>query len=90
VRFYLAHDERLERKIALKLLPAHFTTNQKRMWRFQQEARMASALNHPNIITIHEMVRLRIAASSPLNSSMGRRSAAYETRSTGLPESLKL
>jgi serine/threonine protein kinase len=52
---YLAHDERLNRKIALKLLPAHFTTNQERMWRFQQEARMASALNHPNIITIHEI-----------------------------------
>src|SRR5437870_4706930 len=52
---YLAHDEKLDRKIALKLLPAHFTTSQARLRRFQQEARAASALNHPNIITIHEI-----------------------------------
>jgi eukaryotic-like serine/threonine-protein kinase len=52
---YLAHDERLGREIALKLLPVHFTTNQERMRRFQQEARVTSALNHPNIITIHEI-----------------------------------
>src|SRR5437763_2314432 len=52
---YLAHDEKLDRKIALKLLPSHFTTNEERLRRFQQEARTASALNHPNIITIHEI-----------------------------------
>src|ERR1044071_4159864 len=52
---YLAHDEKLDRKIALKLLLADFTTDQNRLRRFQQEARAASALNHPNIITIHEL-----------------------------------
>ncbi len=52
---YLAEDERLGRKIALKLLPADFSTDQLRMHRFQQEARAASSLNHPNIITIHEI-----------------------------------
>src|SRR6266550_8466693 len=52
---YLAHDEKLDRKIALKLLPSDFTTNQERLRRFQHEARAASALNHPNIITIHEI-----------------------------------
>jgi serine/threonine protein kinase len=52
---YLAHDQKLNRKIALKLLPTHFTTNEGRLHRFQQEARAASALNHPNIITIHEI-----------------------------------
>src|SRR6266850_2161692 len=52
---YLAHDEKLDRNIALKLLPARFTTNEERLRRFQQEARAASALNHPNIITIHEI-----------------------------------
>lgn len=52
---YLAYDEKLNRKIALKLLPSDFTTNQERLGRFQQEARAASALNHPNILTIHEI-----------------------------------
>jgi serine/threonine protein kinase/Tol biopolymer transport system component len=52
---YLAHDEKLDRTIALKLLPSHFTQNQERLRRFQQEARAASALNHPNILTIHEL-----------------------------------
>jgi len=52
---YLAYDEKLDRKIALKLLPDYLTTNQESLHRFQQEARAASALNHPNIITIHEI-----------------------------------
>lgn len=52
---YLAHDSRLCRNVALKLLPAHFVTNKDRLHRFQKEARAASALNHPNIITIHEI-----------------------------------
>ncbi len=52
---YLAEDIRLGRKVALKLLPAAYTTNDERVRRFEQEARAASALNHPNIITIHEI-----------------------------------
>src|SRR6266487_3578409 len=52
---YLAQDMKLGRKIALKLLPADFTFDETRVQRFQQEARAASALNHPNIITIHEI-----------------------------------
>jgi serine/threonine protein kinase/Flp pilus assembly protein TadD len=52
---YLAEDTRLKRKVALKLLPAHFTADRDRARRFEQEARAASALNHPNIITIHEI-----------------------------------
>ncbi len=52
---YLAEDETLGRKIALKLLPADFTIDETRVRRFRQEARAASALNHPNIITIHEI-----------------------------------
>jgi len=58
---YLAEDKRLGRKVALKLLPASFTTNDDRLRRFEQEARAASALNHPNIITIFE---IRQAAGS--------------------------
>src|ERR1700752_206855 len=58
---YLAQDKRLGLKVALKLLPASFTTDDDRLRRFEQEARSASALNHPNIITIYE---IRQAAGS--------------------------
>jgi serine/threonine-protein kinase len=52
---YLARDTRLGRKIALKFLSAEFTRDEDRVRRFQQEARAASALNHPNLITIFEI-----------------------------------
>jgi serine/threonine protein kinase len=52
---YLANDPKLGRKVALKLLPAEFTGSKERLLRFVQEAKAASSLNHPNIITIHEI-----------------------------------
>ena len=52
---YLAQDSKLDRKVALKILPAEIQTSEERMRRFVQEAKSASALNHPNIITIHEI-----------------------------------
>src|SRR5262249_14816612 len=52
---YLADDIRLNRKIALKLLPPHFTVNPDRVRRFEREARAASALNHPKLVTIHQI-----------------------------------
>ncbi len=52
---YLARDTRLNRQVALKLLPAQFTQDATRIKRFEREARAASALNHPNIITIHDI-----------------------------------
>ncbi len=55
---FLAEDTRLGRKVALKLLPARFTQNTERLRRFQQEARSASALNHPHILTIYDFGRV--------------------------------
>jgi serine/threonine-protein kinase len=52
---YLAHDTSLDRPIALKVLPADVAAAADRMNRFVQEARTASALNHPNIITVYEI-----------------------------------
>jgi eukaryotic-like serine/threonine-protein kinase len=52
---YLAQDIRLGRQVALKLLSGELTQQTERVRRFQQEARAASALNHPNILTIHEI-----------------------------------
>lgn len=55
---YRAVDRRLDRQVALKLLPPHFMTDPERRERLAQEARAASALNHPNIVTIYEIDRV--------------------------------
>ncbi len=52
---YLTQDTVLGRTVALKLLPAYLTKDTERLRRFEQEARTASSLNHPNIVTIHEI-----------------------------------
>jgi serine/threonine protein kinase/Tol biopolymer transport system component len=52
---YRARDPRLGRDVAVKVLPAAVSTDPDRLHRFEQEARAAAALNHPNILTIHEV-----------------------------------
>jgi eukaryotic-like serine/threonine-protein kinase len=54
-QIYLAHDENLGRKIALKLISREFAADPHRVRRFEQEARAASALNHPNVCVIHDV-----------------------------------
>ncbi|HEY3123970.1 MAG TPA: serine/threonine-protein kinase, partial [Thermoanaerobaculia bacterium] len=52
---YRARDTRLQREVAVKVLPASFSADPDRLRRFEQEAKAASALNHPNILTIHDV-----------------------------------
>ena len=52
---YLAHDTKLDRKVAIKILPSSIALNEDRMRRFVQEAKAAAALNHPNIAHVYEI-----------------------------------
>jgi len=52
---YRAHDPRLGRDVAIKILPAIVSTDSERLRRFEQEARAAAALNHPNILAVHDI-----------------------------------
>ncbi len=52
---YRAHDSRLNRTVAIKVLPASFSSDRERLQRFAQEARAAAALNHPNILSIFDI-----------------------------------
>ncbi|MEK6322702.1 MAG: protein kinase [Acidobacteriota bacterium] len=69
---YLAEDTRLDRKVAIKVLPAGFTKDASRVRRFEQEARAASALNHPNIVTIHEIGESEVGCFIVLEYIQGR------------------
>ncbi len=58
---YLAEDTRLGRQVALKIMPSELVKDEKRLLRFEQEARAVSALNHPNILTLHEIGQTELA-----------------------------
>ena len=53
---YLAEDLKLERKVAIKFLPQHLTKDKENVERFEREAKAAASLNHPNIVTIHDII----------------------------------
>src|SRR5271168_11283 len=52
---YRARDTRLQRDVAIKILPSSLATDQDRLRRFEQEARAVAALNHPNILTVFDV-----------------------------------
>ena len=78
---YKARDERLDRFVALKVLPADKMSDPERRRRFTQEARSASALNHPNIVTIYDIghadgvhyIAMEYVAGRTLSELIGRR-----------------
>ena len=55
---YLAHDEKLDRPVAVKLIAKHLARDADRLQRFRQEAHAASSLNHPNIVVVHDFGEL--------------------------------
>ncbi|MFY9569963.1 MAG: protein kinase, partial [Blastocatellia bacterium] len=83
---FLAEDLRLERKVALKVLPAEVCSDEGRVRRFMQEARAASALNHPNIITVYDIGEGDVGRFIVMEYIEGRtlRTAANETVSIDL------
>src|SRR5688572_1958946 len=56
---YLAHDPRLDREVAIKMLPEALAGDPDRLFRFQREAKVLASLNHPNIATIHGIEETR-------------------------------
>src|SRR5215472_16720246 len=58
---YRAHDSRLDRAVAIKVLPAAFADDPDRLRRFEQEARAAGSLNHPNIVAVYDFGRYESA-----------------------------
>ena len=81
---YLAHDTRLGRQVALKMLPSQLTSNLDAVRRFEQEARAASSLNHPNIVTIYEIGEIHGRRLLAMEFVEGQSLAAMLGRPVGL------
>ncbi|MGB7219599.1 MAG: protein kinase [Vicinamibacterales bacterium] len=62
---YRAHDVRLERDVAVKVLPAAFSSDPERLARFEQEARAVAGLSHPNILAVYDIGQYRLADAGP-------------------------
>ena len=77
---YRAHDDRLDRDVALKLLPSTWFADEKARARLLREARAAAGLNHPNICTVHEVaeadgqpyIAMEYVPGEPLNEVLAR------------------
>src|SRR5215813_4486503 len=68
---YMAQDESLERAVALKILPPDLMKSEERVRRFIQEAKAASSLNHPHIVTIYEIGQAEIRSGESSESAPG-------------------
>ncbi len=85
---YRARDPRLDRAVAIKILPAELSADPERLHRFEREARSASALNHPNIVTIYELasagsthyIAMELIEGQTLRQLLGAGSAAHPER----------
>jgi serine/threonine protein kinase len=73
---YRARDPRLGRDVAVKVLPAAFAADADRLQRFEQKARAAAALNHPNILAVHDLGTTS-RSDSPSSSSDTMNGARY-------------
>jgi serine/threonine protein kinase len=83
---YLAEDEKLRRKVALKVLPADLTQNEDRKKRFIQEARAAAAITHPHIAAVHDVdevdgvtfIAMEYVRGKSLREAMEEKSLSFE------------